>query len=300
MRGNGDGRLAVDRPRGIRWLPVDEQAQSSRGGRGSQMKVRNRLAMALLAAGFVLTACNSGGGTNGASPTTVATTSSGSAPTSTARPTSTAPPPAGASATTTAGACPVAPMTTGAALVTSASGDFDGNGIADTLRAYRVVDTWRLRVELAGGGGADVAVAVADGVTGPRGVQALGGFNIDRNRGDEAFATTGGGASTDLVGVWTFANCQLTRLTVNGQPSEFPVGASLRNYSGLTCVAGSGLQVLSASSDDALRTFTLQRTDYAASGTALVAGSSSSSTLPAGDPGLSSASRFTCGTLALR
>ncbi len=214
-----------------------------------------------------------------------AVTATTSAPTSTA------------AITSTTVACALAPIAASANSVTSKPGDFDGNGAADTLRAYQLGAEWRLRVELAGGGGADIAVP---GVAPVSALKALGGYNIDANLRDEAFAVVGSGASTAIIGLWTFANCQLTRVTVGSQPAEFPVGATVQNQSGLSCVQGTAIQALKAQLAPSGTMFNVQRMVYDLVGNTLVLGNTPPlAALAPGDPNLAPYSRFACGSLTL-
>jgi len=138
-------------------------------------------------------------------------------------------------------------MPPNATSVTTAAGSFDGDGKPDVLRAYQAAGTWHLRAELSAGGEVDTTVPnIGVGES----VKALGGFNIDSGV-DEVFASVGAGGYATLVGIWKAGEfCQLTRFTVDGQPSTFPVGASVRNRSGLRCVGGTALQVLDSKSAD--------------------------------------------------
>ena len=203
-----------------------------------------------------------------------------------------------ASATTVGpgAACPSSPLPANIVNVTTAAGSFDGDGRPDVLRAYQAAGTWHLRVEASAGGEIDVAVGnVAAGDA----VKALGGFNVDSGV-DEAFASVGSGGYATLVGIWKAGGfCQLTRLTVNGQPSTFPVGASVRNRSGLRCVGGTAVQVLEAqSTDGAQYTGTIANYDVVGS-TLVLANTSPPQSLAAADPGLRPYGAFTCGSLSL-
>jgi len=227
-------------------------------------------------------------------PTTVApTTTAASAGTVTTRltPTTVRPPP-----TTAAG--PLAGIGAGATDITTKPGDFDGNGVADTLRAYKLGGNWHLRVELAGGGGYDLAVTGIDQVNGMR---AIGGFNLNDNIADEAFATVGSGASSTFLGIFVFTNCQLVRVTQSGNVLTFEVGASAQRRSGLGCVSGTALQTLSASAPPTTGTpFTGTRTTYDLVGSNLIeANLSPQETYGVNDPLLAPFGRFSCGSLSL-
>jgi hypothetical protein len=255
---------------------------------------------------FTLAACGGGGSTNAS----VASSTSTSMPSSTTAPaTSTS----SASATTrgqgtgttvasstTVGpgpACPTSPLPANVSNVTTAPGSFDGDGQPDVLRAYQAAGAWHLRAELSAGGQVDVTVpnvATADVV------KAVGGFNIDSSAAHEAFATVGAGGYATLVGVWKSGGfCQLTRLTVNGQPSTFPVGSAVANRSGLRCVAGTAIQILDAKSTNGTQ-YSGTIANYDVSGNTLVlANTSPSQMLAAGDPDLAPYGAFSCGTLSL-
>lgn len=239
-----------------------------------------------------LVACGSSGDT--AAP---ASTTTSPAPSST-----TSPPPTaatGPTATTAApGACPLAALPAGAGSATVKMGDFNGDKLADTLRSYKLGNDWHLRVELAGGTtGDDVVVAGADAGTG---VKAVGGFNIDENLADEAFAVVGGGASTTIVGLFVFAKCALVRVTEKGVPAGFPVGASVLNRSGVSCVPGTAIQALRGTAPPATGTpFAVVRSTYDLAGTTLVLANTSQASIAAGDPALAPSAAFDCGGLTL-
>lgn len=251
-------------------------------------------------------ACGGGGSTT-ASVASSTSTSLSSSTTSPATSTSSAPvtTTGQGSATTLApsttvgpgAACPSSPLPANVSNVTTAPGSFDGDGQPDVLRAYQAAGVWHLRAELSAGGQVDVTVpnvGTADVV------KAVGGFNIDSGAAHEAFASVGAGGYATLVGVWRAGGfCQLTRLTVNGQPATFPVGSSVANRSGLRCVGGTALQILDAKSTDGTQ-YTGTIANYDMTGNTLVlANTSPPQTLGAGDPNLAPYGAFTCGTLSL-
>jgi hypothetical protein len=194
-------------------------------------------------------------------------------------------------------ACPTTPLTATATGVTTAAGSFDGDGQPDLLKAYQAAGTWHLRLELTAGGGVDVTVPNVGSVDS---VKALGGFNVDAGAADEAFASVGSGSYTTMVGIWkVVGSCQLTRLTVNGQPSSFPVGASVRNRAGLRCVAGTAVQALESESSDGIK-YTGTITNYDVMGNTLVlANTSPPQVIADGDPALRAYGALTCGSLKL-
>lgn len=243
-----------------------------------------------LAAFVVMGACG-GGGTSTATRTSTSTRSPAT-PTSTTAVVATT----RAAPTTVAPACPSTPLPANAASVTTAAGSFDADGRPDVLRAYQAAGAWHLRAELSIGGVVDVTV----GDIGPGdSVKALGGFNLDGGA-DEAFASVGSGSYTTQIGIWKAgAPCQLTRLTVTGRPSTFPVGASARNRAGLRCVAGTAVQVLESQSSDGI-TYTGTIANYDVVGTTLVlANTSPPQVVKDGDPALQAYGALTCGTVRL-
>ena len=259
---------------------------------------RTYMGPCLAALAVTLAACGgndsptASGGTS-TSTTAPALTTSSAVATTTGQTVTTRPP------ATTVGpgaACPSSPLPPNVVNVTTAAGSFDGDGKPDVLKAYQAAGTWHLRVEASAGGEVDATVAnVAAGDA----VKALGGFNVDSGV-DEVFASVGSGGYATLVGIWKAGGfCQLTRLTVNGQPSTFPVGASVRNRSGLRCVGGTAVQVLEAqSTDGAQYTGTIANYDIVGN-TLVLANTSPPQVLAAADPGLRPYGAFTCGSLSL-
>jgi len=268
--------------------------------------------LAVVTLGAVTWACGAGStskaapGSTTSTPTTPLSVSSTlSAPSTVAAPVTAAPVVtavrAGGSTTTPTVAprpsCPAKPFPSGATDVTMAAGSFDGDGQPDVLMAYRHAGAWHLRAQLSAVGDADVVVpdvGIGDAV------KAVGGFNVDADAIDEAFATVGSGAYTSTVGIWKVGGlCQLTRITVGGQPGSFPVGASVRNRSGLRCVAGTAMQTLGAQSSNGTQ-YTGTVSNYDVVGTTLVlANTSPPQTIADTDPDLVPYGRFTCGALML-
>jgi len=202
----------------------------------------------------------------------------------------------------TAGTCPaLPPIPEGTQDVSRDVGDFDADRSLDALVAWRQGGTWRLRVALSTGGGAEVEVP---GVTSEHGLVTLGGTNLGGSPGAEAFAVVSQGAATTNVGVWALEACQLVRvLGADGQPAEFPVGGTVLNGSGLRCAeVGGGVQlnVLSARSQDGT-TFTASSRPLRLEGNRFVdAGPPAERTLtaPEDDGPLSEYFRISCGGVA--
>lgn len=194
--------------------------------------------------------------------------------------------------------CPQPAIGGGVTGVTTKPGDFDGNGVADTLRAYNVTGQWHLRVELDGGPSGDDLVVDVDPSTG---LKAVGAYNVGGNVTDEAFAIISSGASAHSLGVFTFNNCKLVPVTANGRRTTFVVEATAERRTGLRCVAGTALEVLNAEQTPRTTTaFTTNRVAFNLVGTNLVqANISSPETYAASDPRLEPFGRFDCGSLSL-
>jgi hypothetical protein len=137
--------------------------------------------------------------------------------------------------------CPIPVALAGGTLTFSgASGDFDGDGLADQLMTYQAgPDDWRVRVVLADGGGADAAIVDGVDLTPP---QPIGGYDIDGDGADEVFVTVGSGASAVLVGFFDVSACVATRVTSGGTPAVFSVGGSVGTVSGLFCPGDGTIQ----------------------------------------------------------
>jgi hypothetical protein len=161
--------------------------------------------------------------------------------------------PATTAATTTLapGACAALPsMPAGSVESSSALIDVDVDGATDTVRTYAVDDAptagdWHVRIELAAGGGADVALPDDPA---PGSVEVLGGTYIGSNvePGPEGprpaiFLVVGAGASTSLITLMRLDGCSPV---VMGN-AAFAVGAGVTHAAALRCegVAGTSLLV---------------------------------------------------------
>lgn len=206
----------------------------------------------VLASALLVLAPGCGGGDERAeTPATVPTTA-GSAVAPPTTPTVVTPtaPAVTTAPTTVAAVCPPVEVPGDATDVTTAEGDFDGDGRADELRGFRAGGAWHLQVELAAGGGDDVAVTP----DGPAAVEAIGGFDVNEDGDDEAWARVGSGAYASIFGLFVLQSCELTEVVRGGLPARFPVGASVGNGVGVECAgAGSGdvdLSVFEGTSGD--------------------------------------------------
>ncbi len=241
--------------------------------------------------GLAMAACGGGASPTARVASTSTTTAGGPTTTVAAVTTSQAPTTTAATGTSTTAvgpgpACPSSSLPPNISNVTTAPGRFDGDGQPDVLKAYQSAGVWHLRVELSAGGEVDVTVP---NVGAGDSVKAVGGFSID--------ASLAGGYST-LVGIWkTGGFCQLTRMTVGGNPSTFPVGASVRKRVGLRCIAGTALQVLETESNDGTQYMgTIANFDVVGN-TLVLANTSPPQVIAATDPNLAPYGMFTCGSL---
>ncbi|HEX2047496.1 MAG TPA: hypothetical protein VHF27_07015 [Acidimicrobiales bacterium] len=201
-------------------------------------------------------------------------------------------PPAG-TATTAPTGCPSLspPGTTDA---TTAGGDFDGDGRPDRFLTYRVTPggAWRVRAELAAGGGGEVELpATAEGV------KAVGGVVLDVGPSQAGFAVVGRGGAGDTLGLFVLRSCRLERVTLSGRPAEFPVGTTATARAGLACQVP-GLVAYEATSTDG-RFYQARSVGYLLVGVILDEANRSTSTLGADDPDLTRYGTFSCGPLRL-
>lgn len=128
-------------------------------------------------------------------------------------------------------------------------------------------------------------------------LRVLGGFNIGGTSTDEALAIVGAGAATDIVGLWGFDSCSLERITLDGDPAEFPIGETVVNRSGLQCLESGALRVLTGTRNGSNIDVTL--TTYDLVGSTLVFRITHAGVFPDGDDLLEPYSRFECGSLTL-
>jgi hypothetical protein len=230
-------------------------------------------------------------------PSTVASTvpptstaASSTAPTTAPATTSVAPPtiptptttPVATAAPTTAPptpACPaLTPLPDGSVESASNLVDVDVDGVTDTVRTYATsaspgAGDWHVRVELASGGGSDLALADDPA---PGQVAVLGGAYVGSNvepgpQGPRPaiFVTTGAGASASVVSLFRLDGCELVPMT----DATFVVGAGVTHAENLRCdgVAGTSVlayQQIELNADGV--TFDVTDTGYTRDGNALV------------------------------
>ena len=121
------------------------------------------------------------------------------------------------------------------------AGDFDGDHRHDQLLAYAELDAagqpsqWHVRVVLATGGSADLAVSSEDWI-GPNGLVARRAVDANRDGRDEGFVTSTGGASNDAYNIFVLAGCQVRQVQVAGAGGlQILVGASAGHAEGFDC-----------------------------------------------------------------
>jgi len=122
------------------------------------------------------------------------------------------------------------------------AGDFDGDHARDHLIAYAQLDAagqpsqWHVRIVLATGVTADLALANTPDWIGPNGLVARRAVDANRDGRDEGFVTSTGGASNDAYNIFALAGCHLRQVGVAGiGPLWFAVGASVGHAEGFDC-----------------------------------------------------------------
>ena len=194
--------------------------------------------------------------------------------------------------TTTAG-CPSLPPP-GTTDATSAAGDFDGDGRPDRMITYRVAagGAWRVRAELAAGGGGEAELpATAEGV------KAVGGAVLDVGPSQAGFAVVERNAAGDVLGLFVLRSCRLERVTLTGRPAALPVGTGGAVRFGLACQVP-GLVAYDAVPIDG-GFYRAQSIGYLLVGAILDEANRSTSTLAANDAELARYGAFSCGPLRL-
>ncbi len=162
----------------------------------------------------------------------------------------------------------------------TASADVDGDGADDKLITYWLgaspgVGDWHLRVELADGGGADIAfpfdpAPAAARVLGAHYLGSIAGSSLPDARA-AIFVVTGAGASTSIVSLYRLDGCALVPFMLDsGDPASFPVGAGVMHASHVSChVAGDMARMdwvgIEANADGT--EFTITDTSYSRIGT---------------------------------
>ena len=166
------------------------------------------------------------------------------------------------------------------------AGDFDGDHASDQLLAYAELDAagqpsqWHIRVVLATGHIADLALDNTPEWIGQGGLVARRAVDANGDGRDEGFVTSTGGASNDAYNLFGLAGCQLRQVRVAGAGGvQILVGASLGHAEGFDCQGtdrhGRRLLTLwgverAADHPDGRSTYTWTKTSYRWVGHALV------------------------------
>jgi hypothetical protein len=182
----------------------------------------------------------------------------------------------------------------GATAESSAMGDVDGDGAPDTLEVvHDGAGTWHLQVTLASGGSSYTQLP-SDGVGG---MEMIGAADVDSDGKEEIFVQTGSGASTAIIGLFTVqGGCDIERITLDGNPAEFPVGATVGNISGLQCSnvpEARSIIAFSGTSADG-QTYAVTNSELELSGTTLTEVASGTGQAGYGDELHTAASTFHC------
>ncbi len=189
--------------------------------------------------------------------------------------------------------CPNLPAPTATVEASTAAGDFDGDGRPDRLVTGRVGagGAWKVRMELAAGGGAETELPA-----GAEGVKAIGGAQLDVGPAQAAFAAVGRSAAGPNVGLFVLRACKVERVTLAGQPAELAVRTGAESRAGVGC-QGPGLVAYAATSSDG-RFYQARTTSYLLVGLVLDEVHRAASMLGADDPALAPYSTFRCGPLS--
>jgi hypothetical protein len=147
------------------------------------------------------------------------------------------------------GACPGGPAgpPRNPGMLSRTTGDFDGDRARDQLLAYAELDAagqphrWHVRVVLAAGPVADLALDDGRDWIGPDGLVARRAVDANGDGRDEGFVTSTGGASNDAYNLFGLAGCQLRQVRIAGAGLlQLRDGASAGHATGFDCQAGDG------------------------------------------------------------
>jgi hypothetical protein len=130
----------------------------------------------------------------------------------------------------------------GAERISRITGDFDGDHVRDQLLAYAEPAAagqprqWHVRVVLATGHRANLALANTPDWIGPNGLVARRAVDANGDGRDEGFVTSTGGAYNDAYNLFGLAGCQLRQVRVAGAGAlQILVGASVGHAEGFDC-----------------------------------------------------------------
>ena len=198
-----------------------------------------------------------------------------------------------ATVTTAAAGCPSLPPP-GTTDATAAPADFDGDGRPDRMITYRAAagGAWRVRAELAAGGGGEAELpATAEGI------KAVGGAVLDVGPSQAGFAVVERNAAGDVLGLFVLRSCRLERVTLAGRPAALPVGTGGTARFGVACQVP-GLVAYDAVPVDG-GFYRAQAIGYLLVGAILDEANRSTSTVAANDAELARYGAFSCGPLRL-
>lgn len=188
--------------------------------------------------------------------------------------------------------------------VTIVEGDFDGDGVVDSAVSWLEpsASQWFVRSEVSGGEFSTVTLADL----GASYAQVLANVDVDFALGaepgvnrDEILAIVGGGASALNLGIFGVGanGCLFQFDDGAGSPFLTPVGATIRQRSGLMCDGGAGSQFLVALNASTLDDLTWDTVDHRIDRQgdhSLVLGVALEGTLLAVDPALQRYSQAEC------
>ena len=151
---------------------------------------------------------------------------------------------------------------------------------------------WRVRMELAAGGGGEAELPAST-----EEVKAVGGARLDVGPAEAAFAVAGRSAAGSNLGLFVLRSCRVERVTLAGRPAELAVRASVGARAGVACQVP-GVVAYEATTNDG-RFYQARAVSYLLVGTVLDEANRSTSTLGADDPALAPYGGFSCGSLRL-
>ena len=133
-------------------------------------------------------------------------------------------------------------LPSGAGRISKITGDFDGDGARDQLLAYARLNAagqpgqWHIRVVLATGHIAELALDNTPEWIGPNGLVARRAVDANGDGRDEGFVTSTGGVSNDAYNLFGLVGCQLRQVRIAGSSAlQVLVGASLGHAEGFDC-----------------------------------------------------------------
>jgi hypothetical protein len=199
--------------------------------------------------------------------------------------------------------------------LSNASGDFDGNGVDDTLYVWKDGSQWIAHIETDGGFGAEIVLPTDELIP----AKAIGGYDVNGDGIDEAFIKVDAGASSDIVGIYTLweavgspttgFSCALRPVSFfphEEAKASFVIDAGINQQTGLQCRADHTLREYNQETVDQIA-YTQHRYDYvysASFGTSYPMLWNNATTQvdllwPADQTLINLAGQFTCGTLSL-